>query len=396
MKNNNNFINLKKEGGNEISKVNKKKIAKSYSTKIKKGIYKNKKKVKIRKKYEPPKRNKTSNIDNNSKKNNQNNSIENSVNSKNYFNDYLINHKRRNIKDIKNLNASTNFNANTNINIIKIKNYHIKKLVKRNKNVRKSKKNNSFTKSKFGKEVLQNKNQNLNNGINTNYLIDEELNLLEYNLALELDKRSFCQYYFSLIKKKQLILFSFCSGKDYNLFSIKLSLLLTNFSLYLTVNCFFFNDKTMHKLYINEGAYSLIYRIPQIFYTFIISSVVNIILRQLSLSQKVLIELKQEKFPFITKKSQKIKKCLIIKFTLFFILNTLSLCFFWYFISCFCGVFRNTQIILIGDCLISFGLTLIYPFFYNLIPGIFRINSLRATEKNKECMYLIGRVFALI
>ena len=421
---NNNFNNLKKEEGNQISKnenfkVNKKKIAKSNSTKIKKGfhktyknsshnvniyknkslktsIYKNKIKAIKRKKYEPPKRNQTFNIDNNSKKNNHYNSIENSMNSKNYFNEGLLKQKRHNTKDTKKLNTSTNFNANTNINIIKIKNYHIKKLVKSNKNVSKSRKNNSFKKSKFEKEVLQNKIHNLNNGINADYLIDEELNLLEYNLALELDKRSFCQYYFSLIKKKQLIFFAFFSGKDYNLFSIKLSLLLTNFSLYLTVNCFFFNDKTMHKLYINEGAYGLIYRLPQIFYTFIISSVVNIILRQLSLSQKVLIELKQEKLPYITKKAQKIKKCLIIKFTLFFILNTLLLCFFWYFISCFCGVFRNTQIILIGDCLISFGLTLFYPFFYNLIPGIFRISSLRATEKNKECMYLTGRVFALI
>ena len=421
---NNNFNNLKKEEGNQISKnenfkVNKKKIAKSNSTKIKKGfhktyknsshdvniyknkslktsIYKNKIKAIKRKKYEPPKRNQTFNIDNNSKKNNHYNSIENSMNSKNYFNEGLLKQKRHNTKDTKKLNTSTNFNANTNINIIKIKNYHIKKLVKSNKNVSKSRKNNSFKKSKFEKEVLQNKIHNLNNGINADYLIDEELNLLEYNLALELDKRSFCQYYFSLIKKKQLIFFAFFSGKDYNLFSIKLSLLLTNFSLYLTVNCFFFNDKTMHKLYINEGAYGLIYRLPQIFYTFIISSVVNIILRQLSLSQKVLIELKQEKLPYITKKAQKIKKCLIIKFTLFFILNTLLLCFFWYFISCFCGVFRNTQIILIGDCLISFGLTLFYPFFYNLIPGIFRISSLRAIKKNKECMYLTGRVFALI
>ena len=68
---------------------------------------------------------------------------------------------------------------------------------------------------------------------------------------------------------------------------------------------------------------------------------------------------------------------------------------FFYFISCFCGVYPNTQILLIQDTLVSFGLSMIYPFALNLLPGLFRIPSLKAPKKDKQCMYKISNVIAL-
>ena len=47
------------------------------------------------------------------------------------------------------------------------------------------------------------------------YNIDE-MNDLSYNLALNYDKRTFCQYYISLIKVKHNLLFSFYNYDDYN------------------------------------------------------------------------------------------------------------------------------------------------------------------------------------
>lgn len=77
-----------------------------------------------------------------------------------------------------------------------------------------------------------------------------------------------------------------------------------------------------------------------------------------------------------------------IKFTLFFILSFSLLILFWIFVSCFCAVYRNTQIFLISDTLISFGLSLMYPFGIYLIPVIFRIYALRS--KKSECIYKIS------
>ena len=68
--------------------------------------------------------------------------------------------------------------------------------------------------------------------------------------------------------------------------------------------------------------------------------------------------------------------------------NNLNL---WY-ISCFCAIYKNTQIHLIKDTLISFGLSLLYPIGLCLLPGIFRIPSLRASKQDKECIYSLGRI----
>ena len=70
--------------------------------------------------------------------------------------------------------------------------------------------------------------------------------------------------------------------------------------------------------------------------------------------------------------------------------------FFWYFISCFCAVYKNTQMILISDTFVSFALSMIYPFGLNLLPGIFRIPALKAIKKDKKCLYKISNLVALI
>ena len=70
--------------------------------------------------------------------------------------------------------------------------------------------------------------------------------------------------------------------------------------------------------------------------------------------------------------------------------------FFWYFISCFCAVYENTQKILIKDTLVSFALSMVYPFGLNLLPGFFRIPALRDEKADKKCLYKISTYVALI
>ena len=52
--------------------------------------------------------------------------------------------------------------------------------------------------------------------------------------------------------------------------------------------------------------------------------------------------------------------------------------------------------ILIEDTLVSFTLSMIYPFGLNLLPGMFRIPALRAVKKDKKCIYKISGILALI
>jgi len=211
------------------------------------------------------------------------------------------------------------------------------------------------------------------------------------------DKRTFFQYYFSLLKKKQLILFIFCPMEDFNLLTIKISLFLINISLSFTINGFFFSDEIMHKIYIDKGASNIMYRIAEIIYSSIICVIIKTILDLFSLSEKNILKIKhQNDLKNAINITEKIEKCIKIKFIVYFILSNLFLIFFWYFISCFCVIYNNCQILLILDFLFSLGLSMVYPFALNLIPGIFRIYALRAAKNNRKCLYKFSLILAII
>ena len=147
---------------------------------------------------------------------------------------------------------------------------------------------------------------------------------------------------------------------------------------------FFFSDDTMHKLYTDKGYFDILYQIPQILYSSIVSSLANILLKYLSLSNDNILELKSGKYKNLTEAKQKAKQIhnsIKIKLIIFFIISLILMIFFFYFISCFCAVYKNTQIILIKDSCISYGTSLIYPFVLSFIPGIFRIPAIRMKNK---------------
>ena len=226
---------------------------------------------------------------------------------------------------------------------------------------------------------------------------DLELNNLEYKEAIKNDKRTYMQYYCSLIKIKHIILCIFFSSYDYNLTSIKISLFIFTFCLYFTVSALFFTDKTMHKIYEDKGIFNLAIHLPQIFFSTLISTFLNILIKKLALSEKNMMELKKIKNKEkALQKSVKLYRFLMIKFNLYYFISLLFIIFFWYYISTFCAVYKNTQIILIESTMTSFSLTLIYPFALNLLPGIFRIPALKASKRDKENLYKIGNIIALI
>ena len=226
-------------------------------------------------------------------------------------------------------------------------------------------------------------------------LNDYELNSLDYKDAIELDKRTYLQYYWSLIKTKQLIVFTFYFNKDYNSYIIKIELFLFAFALYLTVSALFFTDNTIHQIYEDAGIFNFIYNIPQIIYSTIISAVINIIVKSLSLSESKILELKKEKTEIkLNNKISEVIKSLKLKFILFYIISSIFLVFFLIYLSCFCAVYRNTQYHLIKNTLLSFALSLLYPFALNLIPVFIRIPAIKS--KNNECMYKISKIVQLV
>ena len=226
---------------------------------------------------------------------------------------------------------------------------------------------------------------------------DQELNNLEYELVLKYDNRTFCEYYISLLKTKHLLIFSFCYNNDYNSKIIKLDLFFLTFIIYFAINALFFNDDTMHKILEEKGKFSIIYQLPQIIYSSIISSVLISLLKFLALSENDIITFKNNKInENLEQRHTDLKTKLFIKFLSYFIISLLLLLLFCYYLSMFCAIYVNTQIHLLSDTLISFGLSLVYPLVLYLLPGFFRIKALSNRKNKKKYIYFISQIFQMI
>ena len=226
---------------------------------------------------------------------------------------------------------------------------------------------------------------------------DNEINTLKYKDALIIDNRTFFQYYLSLLKTKHILIFSFYTSNDYNPRTIKIVLFLFTFSLLFFVTSLFFQDSTMHKIYEDNGIFDIIYQIPKIIYSTIITSAITLVVKDLSLIEKSIIKIKKDENA--VENSDKIKKLLKsikIRFIIFNILIFLFYFIFWYYLSCFCAVYKNTQIHLLKDVLLSFTLSLFYPFALNLLPGILRIPALKKESKRRDCLYSISKIIQII
>jgi len=267
---------------------------------------------------------------------------------------------------------------------------------------RKIDKSNSylFNQSKFKKinspvSIYKKAKNNNNNKIVE--FIDYEINSLSYTEALIYDKRTFFEYYISLIKTKHPIIFTFCLFNDFNILIIKICILLLSFTIFFGINGFFFNNTIIHQFYLNEGKYKLACVLPRIVISFIISHIISLVIKTFSLTERQLLVIKkQTNFVTANKTAKKIKKFFCFKYIIFYLLSFLYLILLWYYLSSFCAVYQNCQVFLIINTIISFGLSLLYPFAINLIPAILRIFSLKDSKGNKECFYKISKFFQFI
>ena len=296
---------------------------------------------------------------NKKKKHNKNNQSINNINAKIEFNNYN-NNNNNNSKKIKKVNITTNLETKTDNG--------------------KNKKNSNLTMDKKYK---------IENILKYN---DEEINNLSYDLAIHYDKRSYFIYYISLIKTKHNLINAFFNN-DYNSTIIKLDLFIIGFAIDYVVNALFYNDKTMHNIYEAKGEYDWKEQIPISAYSTLISMILNMPLNLLALSGDAIINFKRNTSKAdLMKKEEALKSKLKIKFVLFFIISFIFLLLFWYYISIFCVIYKNTQMHLLKDTLSSLGLSLLIPFAIYLLPGFFRIPSLSNHKNKRECLYKFSKL----
>ena len=326
----------------------------------------------------------------------------NNINDKSNKNSQKIRAKKRKKKKYKKSNNNIKINENKVENIIHDNNFFYNKIEinninnNNNKNSKRSKIVKNYSESEIMKSIAQREKESKNNNNILKYN-NEEINILSYDLALQYDKRVYCEYYISLIKSKHNLIFSFYYNEDYNSKIIKIDLFFISLAGYYAINGLFFNDNTMHKIYETKGKYNLEYNIPRIIYSSLISIVLNKILKVLALSNDAILDFKQIKNKNdIDKEKNNLLNKLKIKFILYYIISSILILFFWYYISMFGAIYKNTQVHLLKDTLISFGLSLIYPFGIYLLPGIFRIPALSNRKNKKKYLYNFSKLLQML
>ena len=141
----------------------------------------------------------------------------------------------------------------------------------------------------------------------------------------------------------------------------------------------------MHEIYEDKGILDFETQLPIIFYSSIISMILSITIQKLGHSDDAISDFKQNnEITNINEAAEKLIYKLKIKYVFYFITSFILLIFFWYYISMFNAVYRNTQIHLLKDTIMGFGLSFVYPFIINLLPGLFRLPALNTPKKIKS------------
>ena len=217
---------------------------------------------------------------------------------------------------------------------------------------------------------------------------------MDYENAIKYDKRSYLKYYFSRLKYCHILIFTFYTKDDNNDFILKISLLLNEISLLLTINSLFFNDDSMTHVHREKGKFDFIYELPKIILSTLISVIINFLMKFLCLTHDDIYKLKklEEKDKLKEQSNSKYKK-FNIKIIIFYVLLIALNIFYIYYISIFCSVYNNTQSHLFKDSITSFATSMLYPFIFALFPTIFRMTGLK---KEKKCLFSVGKILQLI
>ena len=229
------------------------------------------------------------------------------------------------------------------------------------------------------------------------FLSESEIENLSYKDAREIENRNKSDYYFALLKEKNLIMSMLLNTTDYNISIVKVSLFVFNFNLTLTTNALFFDDEAIYEINQDQGYFNLSTQISRIIYSAIISSIINAIVEMFALSHEDIIQLRNykdlnEAKKFIPNLIKKLK----FKYVLYFGTTIFFNIVFFYYITAFCAIYSIIQTHMISDTLMSFLLTMSYSLILSMISSIIRISSLKKGNKVNHIFYILSWTVGLL
>ena len=216
---------------------------------------------------------------------------------------------------------------------------------------------------------------------------DDELNYFTFEKAIEEDKRSFLMTYWSLLKFKQIIIFTFYTNSRGILRSTKISLFILFVGFYMAFTALFFNDEIMRAIYIYKGNTNAAVHIPNIILSSICSFIASMIVRFVCLGErgisKIITETDIDKRKGLAEKE---RLCANIKLYVLYIASGCLLFLCWYYVAAFGAVFKNSQKNYLINTLVSFIVCNLWPALTTLISTFMRRKALEKKNKTLYCV----------
>ena len=241
--------------------------------------------------------------------------------------------------------------------------------------------------------INKNNNNNVTNAVVDIKYEDDLLNFAPYSEVISRDYRSLLQTYWSFLKFKQSILFTFYTKSDGILRSTKIALFILFFAFYMAFTALFFNDSIMRALYIYKGNTDAAVHVPNIILSSLCSFIASIIVRYVCLGErdiyKILTVRQLDERKKLAKRAQKIAS---IKLIVLYVLSGILILLFWYYVSAFCAVFKNSQKNYLINFVVCFIVCNLWPVITSFIPATMRRCAI---DGNNECLYKASQIVSV-
>ena len=223
----------------------------------------------------------------------------------------------------------------------------------------------------------------------------EDILDLDYEEAIIKDKSSFIRIFWLYLVDSQIILGTFCTDNNLDLFIIKLSFFICTFQISFFLNALFYSDEYISDAYHNDGVLDFFSWLPKSIYSLIATLITTNLLRMLSSSKSELVHVIKDKRKYdnyvniINNKLSKLSKKLILYFIFVYLLGT----FFLYYVVVFCSVYRNSQKYWFLGCLESFGMDSIIGLISCIFLSLLRYISIK---KHIKCFYILANILSTL
>ena len=254
---------------------------------------------------------------------------------------------------------------------------------------------NDIEESKL-EEIEEKKMSNIITKREYSFLNDGEINELDFDNSFTHDKRNFIRIYYSFIKYNLLIFFSFLVYEDFNVSFAKIALFINYLILYLTFNTMFFNNNSIHNIYIKEGNYDIGYHSGKILGAFVLS-LIFIKLIQLWITFNRRKSLKMKLMKRYTDSKNEILRMIekyYLNLRIYFPISLIVIIFICFYASVVCAVYINSHKYLILNWIICIIFHFVYSLILNFIPTILRYLSLKENNNKNRTMYKASRIIS--